>query len=234
MNSYKGKYFSILGDSISTVIDYIPLGYDSFYKYEICEYSGVKEPKDTWWGQVLKDIGGKLLINNSWSGSLVVKRPDCRKEFHACGDDRTSKLGKDGISPDVIMVYMCTNDWFNDVDIEGDIGDLSCFRYAYTVMLEKIKRNYPNAEIWCFTLIRQQYDLDNPNFELPKTDGKPIEEYCKVIRECAESKQCGVIELYDNIEYYGTITYSNFTEIIHPNAEGMKRISSVVLKQLES
>ena len=65
---YKNKLFSVLGDSISTLEGYsVPesaVYYDTAHKLTL----GVLTPKDTWWGQVIDHLGGKLLINNSFSG----------------------------------------------------------------------------------------------------------------------------------------------------------------------
>ena len=60
---YKSKYFSILGDSISTLAGYNPQGYEVFYKWDKMLQAGIFEAKDTWWGKVIDELGGKLLIN---------------------------------------------------------------------------------------------------------------------------------------------------------------------------
>ncbi|MDE6690389.1 MAG: SGNH/GDSL hydrolase family protein [Clostridia bacterium] len=213
---YKDKYFSVLGDSISTLYGYNPLGFDSFYKYEMCEISGVKNYEDTWWGQVIDALGGKLLVNNSWSGTLVVKHPLCRIPSYACSDERTSRLAENGVNPDVIMVYMGTNDVGWEVEIDGEEGDISCFDVAYRVMLEKIKRNYPDAEIWCFTLCARE-----------GRDRSYMEKYCKVIRECAAAYGCRLIDLYGQPRAYETC------DGLHPDAEGMKTIAKLVLGQID-
>lgn len=215
MKSYQNKYFSIMGDSISTLLEYNPLGFDSFYKYEMCELSGVKAYGDTWWGQVIEALGGKLLVNNSWSGSLVVKHPLCRIPSYACSDERTAFLGKDGLSPDVIMIYIGTNDAGWDVELDGEDGDIACFRVAYNAMLGKIKRNYPDAEIWCLTLCKREGN-----------DGAYLKEYCKVICECTEEYGCELIDLYGQPKAYETV------DGLHPNADGMKTVAKLVLGQI--
>ncbi|MDE5766700.1 MAG: SGNH/GDSL hydrolase family protein [Clostridia bacterium] len=212
---YKDKNFSIMGDSISTLYGYNPLGFDSFYKYEMCEISGVKTYKDTWWGQVIDALGGKLLVNNSWSGSLVVKHPLCRIPSYACSEERTSLLGENGVLPDIIMVYMGTNDAGWEVEIDGGDDDIACFKTAYRLMLERIKHNYPDAEIWCFTLC---ISVDRI--------GRYMKDYCNVIRECAKAFGCKLIELYDQPSRYEAV------DGIHPNAEGMKTIAQIVLGQI--
>ena len=213
---YYNKYFSVLGDSISTLIGFNPVGFDSYYKYEKCELSGVKNYEDTWWGQVIDALGGRLLVNNSWSGSLVTNHPDCRIPSYACSDKRTAGLGEGGVSPDVIMIYMGVNDSGCSVPINGANGDISCFKNAYETMIEKIRRNYPTAEIWCFTLCRAE-----------GVDGGYLKDYCDAIRDCAEKAGCKLIELFNQPRAYET--YSG----VHPNAQGMKTIAEIVLEQVK-
>ena len=111
-NKYFGKQFSILGDSISTLEGYNPRGYKVFYAGENCGKSGVSEMQHTWWGKVIDFFGGELLVNNSWSGSRVTKLPDSDKLFRSgCSDERTNGLHINNVRPDVIIVYLGTNDW---------------------------------------------------------------------------------------------------------------------------
>ena len=126
-NKYFGKQFSILGDSISTLDGYNPRGYNVFYKENNCEKSAVREMSDTWWGKVIDFFGGELLVNNSWSGSRVTKLPSKDSLFPSgCSDERTSALHINNVKPDVIIVYLGTNDWAygaktgNDTKILGE------------------------------------------------------------------------------------------------------------------
>ena len=65
---YKGKRFSVLGDSISTFDGYSEPDYAVFYDITHKLESGVLGPADTWWGRVIEHFGGELLVNNSFSG----------------------------------------------------------------------------------------------------------------------------------------------------------------------
>lgn len=214
MQSYKDKNFSILGDSISTFYLSSPR---SFYGIgNLAERgSGVNTANDTWWMQVINGVGGKLLVNNSYSGSLVVNHPESNDEYYACCDERTSRLGQDGVNPDIIMIYMGTNDSGWKVKLRGEDGDISCFENAYMAMLEKVRNNYPSAEIWCLTLCKAE-----------GRDCTYMGDYCKVIRECSQSHGCKLIELYDQPKSYATV------DGLHPDADGMKTIARLVLGQL--
>lgn len=75
-DKYSGKYFSIMGDSISTLDGYNPKGYNVHYKNEISASSGVYGFDDTWWGIVIKHFGAKLLVNSSWSGTRATHLSD--------------------------------------------------------------------------------------------------------------------------------------------------------------
>ena len=223
-NKYKNKYFSILGDSISTFEGYSQPKYAEFYNQSVKYASGVITFGDTWWGNIIDTLGGELLVNNSISGSHV-----CGKAG-ACSDARTSALGTEETKPDVIMVYIGTNDWGGGARIHpenGETADERFFSFAYRTMLEKLKRYYPEAEIWCFTLgVSARRSVDDFEFQYVRY-GHHIEEYCDEIRACAKEYGCRLIDLYRNAPPFDTFDGD------HPNAEGMLTISEAVLRMLE-
>lgn len=231
---YKGKKFSILGDSISTLEGYNPIGYKLFYTGDICEKAEVRDIGDTWWGKVIKHFGGELLVNNSWSGSRVTKLPNRERIFPSgCSDERTSALHDGSVMPDVIIVYMGTNDWAFGVTTEyvdsllGEDTQLSEFRCAYNVMLQKIKYNYPNAEIWCCTL-NTTYMSSAPDFAFPYTyGGAHIEGFNNRVRDIAKQNNCRLIDLYSCQTPYDSIDGS------HPNVRGMETLASLMIRLME-
>lgn len=143
-DSYKNKLFSVFGDSISTLDGYSEpddaVFYDGLRRLE----ANILSPDDTWWGQVIRQLGGELLVNNSFSGSMVTKHRNCMFPSYGCSDERTAALGRDGLLPDVIMVYMGTNDWGYGVkptpETPSEEGDISVFSVAYKCMLEKLQK----------------------------------------------------------------------------------------------
>lgn len=227
---YKNQYFSILGDSISTLDGYSQPKYAAYYdiarKYE----SGVFTPSDTWWGQVIEHFGGTLLVNNSISGSTVCKHCLYENPSYGCSDERTAALSFNGRDPDVIMIFMGINDWGYGIkptpcDISEEV-DLSIFSVAYKTMLEKLRKNYPAAELWCFTL-PVSICKNRENFVFPyRRSGRHVEEYCEAVRFCAEKYGCRIIDLYRPTTPYDTI------DGFHPNAEGMKTLAEAVIDQL--
>ena len=221
--NYNGKYFSVLGDSISTLSDvsrpYDAAYYEGMLKLETRVYC----IKDTWWGMVIGSLGGELLVNNSFSGSMVTKRKSCVIESYGCSDARTSDLSENGRSPDVIFLFMGYNDWGCGAEIYGENAenDLTVFSVAYEAAIRKLRANYPGAEIMCFTLPVSKYEGRE---EFPYLYcGRHIGEYCEAIEEIARKNGCRVIDLYRECEPFDT------SDGFHPNADGMKTIADAVL-----
>ena len=227
-SKYERKTFSVLGDSISTLIGYSYPDFAVFYNRENKLRSGIFTPADTWWGRVIARLGGELLVNNSYSGSTVCKHPMYEIESYGCSDERTAALGMYGQVPDVIMILLGINDWGRGMRIVPDEEEcgLHLFSVAYETMLEKIKRNYPEAEIWCLTLPRSQWSR-NPECAIPFSySGGHIREYCEAIRICGEKAGCKVVDIYRPNDPYDTI------DGFHPTVEGMRTIADAVLREL--
>lgn len=232
MNDWQNKHFSVLGDSISTLVDFsYPRGavyYNDGRKFE----TGVFVPEDTWWGQVISRLGGRLLVNDSFSGSTVAKGPYCFTESYGCSDERTAYLHKGDAQPDVIMVFMGCNDRGHGVKPAateaGEQSDPCVFASAYAIMLEKLRKNYPLAEIWCMTLpISMRSNNEHYTFTYAY-GGVHITQYCNAIRACAEQYGCRVIDLYAQTAKtpYDTV------DGIHANASGMHTLANAVLAEL--
>ena len=223
---YKNKYISILGDSISTLDGYTePIGME-FYSGDKKYEADVFSPDDTWWGMLIGRMGARLVVNNSISGSTVIKHPAYMIPSYASSDERTSALHRDEITPDVIIVYMGINDWGYGVPLSQYKSDtrenLSFFSTAYSAMLRKLNKNYPNTEIWCLTLPISRCSK-NPDFTFPYTcGGKHIDEYCEVIRASAAECGCRVLDIASSPAY-------DSIDTVHPNKEGMKNIADAIL-----
>ena len=212
---YEGKYFSILGDSVSTLQGYNPPQNAVFYDVERWSRFGVCVPEDTWWGQVIDALGGQLLVNESYSGSLVCRHPLCEIESYGCSDARTGALGTAKQAPDVIIVLMGLNDCGHAMPLTtADApASLGVFSHAYALMLQKLKANYPDTEIWCLTL---------PRSVSRREDGR-LARYSAVIRRVAADARCRLVDLDSPDACYQA------PDGLHPNAEGMKIIAGRVL-----
>ena len=228
MNRYQNKYFSVFGDSISTLEGYSQPKEAVFYDMAHKMSARIISPSDTWWGRVIETLGGELLINNSISGSTVCWHPAYQVPSYGCSDERTSALGKNGVQPDVIMVYLGTNDWGAGLPIYNtDKDNLSYFFNAYDKMLEKLKGNYPCAEIWCLTLpISSCLAMENFTFS-HSFGGRHICEYSEAIRQCAMRHGCRLIDLEKNEEPVDTM------DGCHPNANGMMTMANAIMAELK-
>ncbi len=233
-NRYYGKNFSILGDSISTLDGFNPNGYNFFYTGENCIKSGVSNMSDTWWGKVTEFFGGDLLVNNSWADSRVTKSPDRDEPFPSgCSDKRTSSLHINNVMPDVVIVYLGTNDWVKGVKIDSEETQLlmpvhsDCFCEAYEIMIQKLKENYPKSEIWCCTL-GSTFMSNNSNFEFPKMyGGKDIDEYNQIIKNTASKMDCKIIDIAKYDIPFDTVDGS------HPTKDGMSTIATAVIRETD-
>ncbi len=226
-NPYCAKNISIYGDSISTLAGYNPEGFKVFYDGSYCEMSGVREPVDTWWGRLIGFLGANLLVNNSWSGCLVTSEAHDTDGFPSgCSKRRIDmlsvphKINRDyDVEPDVIIIYMGTNDWAYGVQP-------AVFREAYDRMLAGISSRYPDAKVWCCTLCSSTIS-SNPQFEFPLTPaGYSIVTYNDIIKERAGSYDFELIDLYSFEQPYDSIDGS------HPNADGMRTLTELMVKEM--
>lgn len=226
---YKNKTFSILGDSISTFEGFVPNGYDVFYMLYNQERADLLDWRDTWWGQVITHFDGTLLKNDSWSGSLVSDKYDYPRVSCGYTDERTGNLSLDGQDPDVIFVFIGTNDcgWRVQPASE-DKDDMSVFENAYSAMLDKLKKNYPKAEIWCLTVCITTISGYANMICASETRLADEEVYVDIIKHLAEEKGCHVIDLHD-----GSLTVDTI-EGLHPTKVGMTAIANKIIASMEA
>lgn len=233
-----GMKLSILGDSISTFKGWIPEGNLVFYP----ENGTVKDVAQTWWKIVLDELGLTLCANGSSSGSASFGYSQEADPMYGCSDHRISQLaGADGEVPDIIIVYMGTNDVLMSAAIgdndglqavgEGLVGSLSD---GYTMILDKIKRQYPQAQVYCCTLLPMgDWGTTEAQPFVPFVNGQNVtsEAYSERIRLIAGNRGLPIIDL----EKCG-ITIDNMAEMtadgVHPTAEGMRLIADTVKKCL--
>ena len=207
---YKNKYFSVLGDSISTLAGYNPPECGVFYDWRVKRQAGILAPEDTWWGRVIDELGGQLLVNHSWAGSTVCRLTGCEVESYGCSHSRGTSLAAEGRVPDVVMIFMGINDLGHGVPLESAGEGCGTFPEAYDLMLQNIRRHYPQAEIWC---------LELPN--LPGI-GSRAEAYNRAIRACTVQNGCRLVEIYRPDSTCDTL------DGYHPTARGMETLAQLV------
>ena len=147
------KSVSILGDSYSTYEGFMtPSTNELWYYAQNPEArTDVKNVRQTWWHQVIKENGWRLCINNSYSGATVSYTGYDGNDYSARSfNTRMDNLGQ----PDVIFVFGATNDsWAGSPVGEYKYenitwGDLYQFRPALARMLQWMTDRYVNTEIY--------------------------------------------------------------------------------------
>lgn len=249
---FKGKKISILGDSISTFAGVSNDGTanssisgNAVYYTEDNDY-GV-DLKDTWWQQAIDTFGLDLCVNNSWSGSRVFGT-DATDDYTAAWSDRCVQLHDASGDPDIIAVYLGTNDIKNLTTrltrFEGDdrstmiseatgtSTDVNEFS-LYIRMIEKMRSAYPDAEIYLFTLL--------PNESQTALHTQVMEDYNQSIRNLVtyyqgtSNDKVYLVDLYNDTGITNDLNVLNtfLANNLHPNAAGMDAITRCFLSSLQ-
>ena len=202
VNNYTGKSFAIIGDSISTYQDYIPDGFSCFYPYPTADVSDVNK---TWWMQVINSVGGTLFVNNSYSGSCVADS----------SSSATKNMGRleyttiNGVTPDVILIYMGSNDCASQYVSAYD------FKRDYPTMIKNLQELCPNSEIILCTL------ATSPFYSTSSQD-----EFNDIIKMYAEEYKLKCLDLS------GANLAGKLVDSAHPNTAGMTEFANEVIEKL--
>lgn len=234
IKQYNGKTLSILGDSISTYLDYIPSENRSRYPE-----GDVDSVDKTYWKKIIDTLGMKLGINESWAGSMVswdgtTESNDIGKNKYIASTTRISHLGNNG-TPDIILIFAGTNDIGHDVEI-GEVSDInyeqditnlpvSTFSEAYMTMIMRVQYHYPDSKILVLTpgfakyTSYTSYTPDRLNQYINK-----IIEVCEIMGvDIIDTRKIGF-----NMYNIDDLTIDG----LHPNAKGMELLSDSILKKM--
>ena len=209
--------WSVLGDSISTFQDYTPPG-GVYYAPSSGPVTGVNAVEDTWWMRVIAALGGTLLANNSWSGSTV----SAAGNLGACSESRIRKLAPEGETPDRILVYSGLNDISRYIPLEA-------FRADCALMLRRLRAAFPEAEIWCGTLVTG-YLGEPPLFPRLSYFGERLAEYDPAIRDAAGEAGVRLADLAA-LDGQSESRYESM-DGLHPSGTGMKQLAELWLRCL--
>ena len=258
--AYEGLTVSVIGDSISTYKD-ISNGAatettNSTMTSNTAWYSDGGKPSlkvglnDTWWMQTINAFSTSLLVNNSWSGSLILPNSSKTGAYNTRAfqlhDDTGDNAGEE---PDIIFVYMGTNDVnvhssnigsIDDIDFdniaalrEKDPATLTVLE-AYVIMIDNIRTTYENAEIYCLNVLECRTYYTN------ETKTKALADFNAGTAVIAEQLGAIYVDICggtgigeDNMEEFIPIyddddTANNY----HPNAAGMTLIADCVIKAI--
>ncbi len=230
-----GKKLSILGDSISTYTGWSnSTAVNNTLENNALWYhspSLLATVEDTWWMQAADRLGMEILVNNSWSGSTVTSvRDELGVQSYGWNTrpgnlhDNTLDNNPNGapINPDIIAIYMGTCDLYRDVSANTNFTDAfwekveaesfvppaaSDFEEACALMVYKVRKSYPNADIFLF---------NNPTMSFGAEENRM--KYNVAYQVIADRYGCTVVELHDTpLSDYVAYTIDG----IHPNAAGM-------------
>ncbi len=237
------KRISVFGDSISTFEGVTVAGNRCYYDDADTNGTGVAQPADTWWMQVIDALGGELCANGAYSSSMVAG-----VGFPAgCSLGRAQQiLGPQGEGPDLVLVFIGINDYgwgSSEAQAKGGsegvpegfskpeegfvpglapVGALQEFAQSYNEMLENIQAQAPEAEVWCLTLMPGRLQGQLGSSFCYRLRGVDIAEYNEAIRRAARAKGCQVADIaafgFDYEASDGT----------HPTVKGMQQIAALV------
>lgn len=246
ISKFANKKFAIIGDSISTFSGWIPSGYENNYPRD---GSDVTEVGHCWWFQLLQKLGiedpvSETNIKNvAWSGSTVsvYSGYSSGTAKAACNDARINDINANGFVPDIVICYIGCNDWglnvpIGDWNYESVIGSGSTtFAHAYAEMLHKLHVKFPNARVFCCTLLddkKDNRDKIGPNmYPSINNAGVAIARFNETIKNVAMALSCDVIDLnccginYENLD---ALT----SDGLHPNKAGQELIANKVAQEL--
>lgn len=261
---FKGKKISILGDSIST---YAGVSNDSaanstiagnavYYK-ENNEWGITRE--DTWWQQAIDKLGLELCVNNSWAGSGVMGWDTAVSTENPAGDgtvdytdytyaakSRAQQLHTANANPDIIAVYLGTNDVKNAksglstfasdknamLSEAAGTGTSGVKKFSlYIRMVNKMLEKYPAAQIYLFTLL--------PNEAQNDVQIDCMQDYNQSIRDLvtyyqSQGKKVYLVDLYNDtsITRDFEVLKKHLANTLHPNDAGMDVITNCFLSSL--
>ena len=219
--SMEGKKISIIGDSISTfytTTSSLKSYYGGTNEYYYPSYSTtVKTAQKTWWGMALSEFNANLGINNSLSGSAL-----CGSSSKAAISDARIQTLDDNGSPDVIIIFIGTNDNVNGHTVQQ-------FKSTYANLLQKLHKAYPNAYIFCMNLGYSNYHNTASHYYYSEDTRLA---YNEAISQVCKENLATVIDL---ASIQTTSTYNSMLgDNLHPNYEGMKKISALVVSTINN
>ena len=255
-NAFGDKKIAVLGDSISTFYG-VSNGTaadttnstirDSVLYYDEAHAKALGVTREsTWWQRTADALGSEILVNNSWSGSYILDtstntRPTPGAYLNRCEnlhDDTGADAGK---APDMIFVYLGTNDYYK---YKSNCGTATAIDYdslpeklgddyvpksvaeAYAIMLYKMKAAYPSAEIYCLNVLES------------RSSDSTLATFNNMIKGVAEAMDCKYVDICENSGIKDNEYYENYVPTddgdgsansLHPNAAGMRAISECVL-----
>ena len=257
-DAYTGKYLSVFGDSISTFTGISnntaynsTIGSNAIW-YNYSGQGGLYSHLYTYWGNLLRNAGMNLCVNNAWSGDSLGSARYVNRAVNL--------HNKSNVQPDLILAYFGINDiggstnrnvgnllsllenrgdkteyevidqWFAGVEnnafaSNGNyvVANTPDFDQLYALMLSIMTARYDTAKIACVTLV--------PNPGYPGSYDL-VPEYNKVIRALAGYFGLLVVEQGNVINTDNYMSYMHDYRVLHPNAAGHEQLFREVVRTL--
>lgn len=248
--SIVGKYVSILGDGISMVAG-MPENSDNNSTTAINNATDIygntldlgigTDWTKIYWGKSLVTNDMKLLVNNSVSKGLLHANPHTSTYGNNAsnlpkfvpGYQRAGALGADqgtlnGKTPDIIYIYMGTEDYKQSTPTE--------FATKYRATLDTITATYPNAEVFCFTVMRYCENSQRSNGGMSTNATNKMATVNNAIKTVvSEYENVTLVDISDIITADNFATYFPETgTYVAPKAEAHTIIAERLQKALES
>ena len=236
LEAWKGAKVAFLGDSIT---DPCHVGCTQNY-----------------WNYLITDLGLDAKVygvnGDTWKG--VPKQVE---RMHAAGQDEV----------DAIFIFMGTNDYMGGVplgeffdlkDEETNLWgkmttlkrrhfnrDLGTFKGRMNVALEKLKTEFPDAQVILMTPIHRAFfkcgerNVQPPEC-FPNARGNYVDEYVDAVKEAGRIWSCPVIDLYGEsgllpmndsfVKYFS----NEKADRLHPNDRGHRRLADLIEAKLNA
>jgi len=214
---------------------------------------------DTWWHQAAEELGAEILMSNAGNstGLLHASYPANAQWDQYLKDmlaykTRPYYLGTETQDPDIIALYIgssdvakCAISEFGSVDavdfdtliVHNDDGtytyaEPTTVAEAYCILLHKISVTYPDAEVYCFTVVPNSGGY----VSTCQTRLKSVYPFNEMVKGVAEYYGAHVVDLFDHFNLDpdgdGKVTQEELTEFQsyfngdpHPNAAGFDMIT---------
>lgn len=248
----EGKTYSILGDSISTFKGYLKsddhnytgAAYAYFYPTEY-----MNDVNKTWWRRMEALTGLSLLCNCAWSGSQTCGNSLATNTAAAgCSTRRVTDLSKNGIAPDIIIIFIGVNDlrdsnsrqlgtWDGNSEIPAESNNVNKFSDAYALMVKKVMANYPLSEIYCCTILETNnasWDIEKPSeYPCKNSRGNTTDDWNTTIKMVANSLGAKIIDMHAcGINFFNITTFTG--DRLHPNTRGAALMAKQAARDLIS
>lgn len=220
-----GRKLSVLGDSISAYYGYLPYEPGAYYPRESEPFGA----SSMWWAVLARNTGMEICKINAISGSGITV-PAYAPQLTANSDRCKDLSGRDGTGPDEIIVLISGNDFLQGINKANENKEnlsaavpriLSDIKPHYLEMLDKIKKEYPDASIHVGTYF--------PCRTLTSAFLTPLN---NMIREMAETARVDLIDLEDC-----GFTESEYNEYmidgwLHPNERGQIKLGERAAREM--